>query len=194
MIMSGKCSDYEKMSSPGNKFFLNLAVTSAAIDNIDHDSIQILYARHSSTNTFMDLNLDGDWEDHQLFPRIQSIVRKHVEHIKGKEGDYTFLKSKWLRTLFTGIKNSCTASIFGDHINCSIPNIETLTLLYVTCVLKLITEIESVVLFAITGLVPKNRTTFIPFYLFSCFIWCVLYLYHIFPTISRYLLNQDCAV
>lgn len=53
------------------------------VDN-DRDSDGILYSRKVMMGCGLALNLNGKWEEQQLFPHLQVIVRKYRDNFNGK--------------------------------------------------------------------------------------------------------------
>ena len=73
-----------KIPNPGRTFFLNLAIKAVNAVNMQRDSDAVSYARKAMILTGMALNLNGQWEERQLLPKLQHIVQKYRPCFDGK--------------------------------------------------------------------------------------------------------------
>lgn len=80
----GTWSDSGKLPNPGKCFFLQLATNAVREVNLQGDENGISYARKAMIRCGMSLNLNGNWEVPQLFPKLQNIVRKYRNHSDGE--------------------------------------------------------------------------------------------------------------
>lgn len=88
MVSKGQWMDTSgKLRNPGKHFFLKLAA--AAIREVNHqrDENGLSYARKAMIRTGMAMNMNNQWEEQQLFPNLQEIIRKHRNHFDGEEVD-----------------------------------------------------------------------------------------------------------
>ena len=72
-----------KLKNPGKTFFLKLAADAVRDINAQQDKNGLSYARKAMIRTGMGLNLNGRWEECQLFSHLQEIVAKHRNHFNG---------------------------------------------------------------------------------------------------------------
>jgi len=88
MTVSEAWTDWKKGSgklpNPGKKFFLQLAADVIKEVNQQRDKDGILYTRKAMIRCGMACNLNGIWEECQLFPHLQSIISKYRENFEGK--------------------------------------------------------------------------------------------------------------
>ena len=85
MIMEENWSEGSgKVINAGKHFFLRLAVASVRDVASQRDSDGFTFSRKAMIRTGMALNTNGRWEESQLFPKPQSIVRKHRNHFNGE--------------------------------------------------------------------------------------------------------------
>ena len=73
-----------KLKNPGKFFFLRLAAESVREVNAQKDKNGLSYARKAMMRTGMSLNLNGKWEESQLFLILQGIIAKHRNHFDGE--------------------------------------------------------------------------------------------------------------
>lgn len=73
-----------KLKNPGKQFFLKLAADSVRDVNAQKDKEGLSYARKAMIRTGMSLNLNGNWEERQLFTNLQGIIAKHRNHFNGE--------------------------------------------------------------------------------------------------------------
>ena len=84
-IMKGVWSKSGKIPNPGKSFFLKMAADCVRAVNSQRDHDGLNYARKALIKTGMALNLNGQWEERQLFPKLQNIIRTHRSYFEGKE-------------------------------------------------------------------------------------------------------------
>ena len=86
MIMAGKWAESSgKIPNPGKSFFLRLAVSAINKVNKQRDNDGLSYARKAMKVTGMALNINGQWEERKLLPKLQQIIHKHPEYFEGKQ-------------------------------------------------------------------------------------------------------------
>ena len=74
-----------KIPNPAKTFFFNLAVKAVNAVNRQRDSDAVSYARKAMILKGMALNLNGQWEERQLLPKLQHIVHNYRPYFDGKE-------------------------------------------------------------------------------------------------------------
>ena len=67
-----------KLTNPGKRFFLQLAIDSVEDVNQEVDCDNISYAKKAMIRCGLALGLDGSWSVEQLFPHLQDIIAKHL--------------------------------------------------------------------------------------------------------------------
>eukprot|EP00474_Spongospora_subterranea_P005517 CRZ05975.1 hypothetical protein [Spongospora subterranea] len=72
-----------KLQNPGKRFFLKLAAESVRKVNHMRDRQGLTYARKAMIRCGLSLNINGLWEESQLFPVLQEIIKKYPEHYEG---------------------------------------------------------------------------------------------------------------
>lgn len=72
-----------KLPHPGKHFFLKLAAESVRAVNQQRDSNGLTYARKAMIRCGLALDVDGNWNETQLFPNLQGIIRKYRAHFDG---------------------------------------------------------------------------------------------------------------
>ena len=73
-----------KIVNPGKQYFLRLAVRCIQDINRERDREGLTYARKAMIRTGMALNINGLWEEKQLYPKLQEIIRRHRRHFNGE--------------------------------------------------------------------------------------------------------------
>lgn len=73
-----------KLPNPGKPFFLKLAAEVIREVGVMRDSEGMLYTRKAMMRCGLSCNWNGRWEEDQLFPHLQVIVRKYRENFEGK--------------------------------------------------------------------------------------------------------------
>eukprot|EP00171_Calliarthron_tuberculosum_P000799 IDg799t1 len=73
-----------KLNNPGKKFFLKLASAAICEVNMQRDNHNVLYTRKAMIRCGMANNLNGIWEEAQLFPQLQETVKKYRDNFNGK--------------------------------------------------------------------------------------------------------------
>ena len=73
-----------KLTNPGKRFFLQLAVDSVEDVNREVDCDNMSYARKAMIRSGMALDVDGIWTVHQLFPHLQELIAKHEPYFYGQ--------------------------------------------------------------------------------------------------------------
>jgi DDE superfamily endonuclease len=73
-----------KLLQPGKTYFLKLAAKCCRIVSDMRDDEQLNLVRKSMIRCGLNKNLNGVWEERQLFPHLQAIVEKHRVHFEGK--------------------------------------------------------------------------------------------------------------
>ena len=73
-----------KIPNPGRTFFLNLAVEAVNAVNRKRDSDAVSYARKAMILTGVALNLNGQWKERQLLPKLQHNCTNIVLILMGK--------------------------------------------------------------------------------------------------------------
>lgn len=74
-----------KLINPGKTFYLRLAADAVREVNRQHDEDGLSYVRKAIIRTGLTLNLNGLWEERQLFPRRQNIIIAwHRNHFDGE--------------------------------------------------------------------------------------------------------------
>ena len=63
-----------KIVNPGKAFYLGLAAAAVRDVNAIRDADGIRYARKAMIRTGMGLNINGQWEERQLFPRSKRLL------------------------------------------------------------------------------------------------------------------------
>ena len=71
--------------NPGMSFFLLLAADSVADVNRPRDADGLSIALEAMIMNWMAMNTNGRWEEKQLSPELQRIVRDYREYFQGKE-------------------------------------------------------------------------------------------------------------
>lgn len=88
MVTEGQWTDFKrgsgKLPNPGKRFYLELAASVTRMVNKDRDRDNVLYTRKAMIRCGMALNINGVWEETQLFPHLQNIVAKYRENFEGK--------------------------------------------------------------------------------------------------------------
>jgi hypothetical protein len=82
------CTDGQwssKLTNPGKRFFLQLAVDSVEDINKEVDCNNMSYTRKAMIHCGMALDVDCSWSVNQLFSHIQDIVAKHVQYFQGQD-------------------------------------------------------------------------------------------------------------
>ena len=72
-----------KIPNPGKSFFLKLAVASVRDFKNLRDSEGLGYARKAMIRCGMSLNVNGLWEESQLFPKLHNIISRDRAHLNG---------------------------------------------------------------------------------------------------------------
>ena len=73
-----------KLKNPGKSFFLKLAADSVRDVNRQTDVNGMNFARKAMIRCGLSLNVSGEWEEKQLFPHLQNIIKEHREYFEGK--------------------------------------------------------------------------------------------------------------
>lgn len=85
MIRNGQWSEGSGLLlNPGKSYFSKLAVAAVRDVNAQRDEDGLSYARKAMIRTGMALNINGRWEETQLFPRLQQIIATHRNHFNGE--------------------------------------------------------------------------------------------------------------
>lgn len=85
LIQSNEWKDGSgKLKNPGKRFFLKLAAQAVRDVNMQKDENGLTYARKAMIRTGLALNVNGIWEESQLFPKLQEIIKKHRSHFEGQ--------------------------------------------------------------------------------------------------------------
>lgn len=71
-----------KLPNPGKAFFLRLAADSVRDVNKLRNTDGITYARKAMIICGMALNINGKWEEGQLKPELQNIIKKHRDEFE----------------------------------------------------------------------------------------------------------------
>lgn len=73
-----------RLVNPGKKFFLSMAADVVRTVGQQRDQDGILYTRKALVRCGMALNYNGLWEERQLSPELQNIVKKYAENFNGQ--------------------------------------------------------------------------------------------------------------
>lgn len=73
-----------RLINPGKQFFLSMAADVVRTVGQQRDKDGILYTRKALVRCGMALNLNGLWEERQLSPELQNIVKKFPENFNGQ--------------------------------------------------------------------------------------------------------------
>lgn len=68
---------------PWKDLFLKLAAESVRAVNLMKDKNGVSYARKAMIRCGLGLDLDGEWQESQLFPELQMIINNHRAHFDG---------------------------------------------------------------------------------------------------------------
>lgn len=74
-----------KLKNPGKVFFLHVTANAVREVNQQRDRNGLKFARKAMIRTGMSLNVNGLWEESQLFDKLQVIFAKHRSHFDGEE-------------------------------------------------------------------------------------------------------------
>ena len=69
------------------RHFLKLAADAVRDVNAQQDRNGLSYAMKAMIRTGMGLNLNGKWEECQIFFHLQEIVAKHRNHFNGRPAE-----------------------------------------------------------------------------------------------------------
>lgn len=86
MISNNMWSDPSRsgrLVNPGKRYFLQLAADVARSVFQQRDSDGVLFTRKAMIRCGMALNLNGVWEERQLSPELQNIIKKYRENFNG---------------------------------------------------------------------------------------------------------------
>ena len=72
-----------KIPNPGKYFYLRLAAAAVREINAMRDKDCLRFARKAVIRTGLALNINEQWEERQLFPKLQEIVNKYRTHFEG---------------------------------------------------------------------------------------------------------------
>lgn len=72
-----------KLVNSGKSYFLRLAADAVRDVNRQREKYGITYARNALTRCGVALNLNGQWEERQLFPRLQEILKTYRKNFEG---------------------------------------------------------------------------------------------------------------
>ena len=72
-----------KIPNPGKHFYLRLAAAAVSDVSAMRDKDGIRFARKAMIRTGLALNINGQWEGRQLFPKLQEIVNKYRTYSAG---------------------------------------------------------------------------------------------------------------
>lgn len=71
------------LNNPVKAFVLKLASNAVRAVNTQRDNNGISYRRKAMIRTGLSLNLNGLWEEKQLFSELQNIIAKYRNHFVG---------------------------------------------------------------------------------------------------------------
>ncbi|DBA02185.1 TPA: hypothetical protein N0F65_004820 [Lagenidium giganteum] len=74
-----------KLTQPGKTYFLQLAVPACRIISGMRDDTGLSVVRKSMIRCGLRKNITGVWEEKQLTPHLQELMKKHREYFEGKE-------------------------------------------------------------------------------------------------------------
>ena len=83
VMQNGFTSASWKIPNPGNSFYLGFAAAAVPDVNAMRDSDRLRYARKPMICTLISLNINGQWKERQLFPKLLEIVQKYRQHFDG---------------------------------------------------------------------------------------------------------------
>lgn len=69
-----------KLVNSGKAYFLRLAADAVRDVDQQRDTDGILFVRKAMVRCGIYLTLNGQWEEHQLFPRLQEIIKKYQDN------------------------------------------------------------------------------------------------------------------
>lgn len=72
------------IKNPGKSFFLELTKKATDQVNRQRDENGITYARKAMIMCGLALNTNGLWEEKQLTPKLQELIRKYRVHFNGE--------------------------------------------------------------------------------------------------------------
>ena len=72
-----------KLPNPSKHYFLELATAAVRDVNAQRDIEGPTYARKAMIRCGLALNTNGQWEERQLFPKLQNIIQRHRNHFEG---------------------------------------------------------------------------------------------------------------
>ena len=73
-----------KLTNPGKRFFLQLAVDSVEDVNREVDCDNMSYTRKAMVRSDMALGVDGIWTVRQLFLHLQELIAKYEPYFHGQ--------------------------------------------------------------------------------------------------------------
>lgn len=74
-----------KLPQPGKRFFLQLAADAVRAVNAQRDEHGMSYARKAMIRCGLSLDTDGRWKETQLFPQLQTIIKKYRAQFDGEK-------------------------------------------------------------------------------------------------------------
>ena len=92
-----------KLKNPVKSFFLELAAKAVKDVYNQRDNNSLFYARKAMIRTGMALNLNGLWEEMQLFTDLQGIIAKHSNHFDGQPIEETGPKRQQCELIYSNL-------------------------------------------------------------------------------------------
>lgn len=88
MVSTESWTDFKngsgKLLNPGKSFFLRLAFSGVRKVGRQRDKDNMLYTRKAKIHFGLARNLNGMWEEKQLFPKLQELMKRYREKFDGR--------------------------------------------------------------------------------------------------------------